>query len=77
MKNDCNGELDAYDARIHGLTRDELHYILDPKDVYDEDFPGKTSCMLKEKKMKPSWRAPELRQGRAVILLMGSGRIGK
>ena len=26
-------ELDAYYARLYGLTRDELRYILDPKEV--------------------------------------------
>ena len=30
-------ELDAYYARLYGLTRDELRYILDPKEVHGED----------------------------------------
>ena len=30
-------ELDATYARLYGLTRDELRYILDPKEVYGED----------------------------------------
>ena len=34
-------ELDAYYARLYGLTRDELRYILDPKEVHGEDFPVK------------------------------------
>ncbi len=42
-------ELDAYYARLYGLTRDELRYILDPKDVYGPDFPGETFRVLKEK----------------------------
>jgi hypothetical protein len=42
-------ELDAYYARLYGLTRDELRYILDPKDVYGSDFPGETFRVLKEK----------------------------
>ena len=33
-------ELDAYSARLYGLTRDELRYILNPKVVHSEDFPG-------------------------------------
>jgi hypothetical protein len=33
-------ELDSYYARLYGLTRDELRYILDPKEVHEEDFPG-------------------------------------
>jgi hypothetical protein len=50
-------ELDAYYARLYGLTRDELRTILDPKEVYGEDpstgsgrrFPGETFRVLKEK----------------------------
>ena len=45
-------ELDAYYARLYGLTRDELRYILDPKEVYGEDFPGETFRVLKDKEMK-------------------------
>ena len=53
-------ELDAYYARLYGLTRDELRYILDPKEVYGEDpstglragFPGETFRVLKEKETK-------------------------
>ncbi|CAG0971027.1 hypothetical protein ANRL3_01501 [Anaerolineae bacterium] len=45
-------ELDAYYARLYGLTRDELRYILDPKDVYGDDFPGETFRVLKEKEIK-------------------------
>jgi hypothetical protein len=42
-------ELDAYYAKLYGLNRDELRYILDPKDVYGPDFPGETFRVLKEK----------------------------
>jgi hypothetical protein len=35
-----------------GLTRDELRYIFDPKDVYGPDFPGETFRVLKEKEEK-------------------------
>jgi len=45
-------ELDAYYARLYGLTRDELRYILDPQDVYGLDFPGETFRVLKEKEIK-------------------------
>jgi hypothetical protein len=45
-------ELDAYYARLYGLTRDELRYILDPKEIYGEDFPGETFRVLKEKEVK-------------------------
>ena len=41
-------ELDAYDAALFGLTRDDLRYILDPADVYGPDFPGETFRVLKK-----------------------------
>lgn len=49
-------ELDAYYAKIYGLTRDELRYILDPKDVYGPDFPGETFRVLKEKEENQNLR---------------------
>jgi hypothetical protein len=45
-------ELDAYYARLYGLTRDELRYILDPKEVHGEDFPGETFRVLKDKEVR-------------------------
>jgi len=45
-------ELDANYARLYGLTRDELRYILDPKEVHGEDFPGETFRVLKEKEIR-------------------------
>jgi hypothetical protein len=42
-------ELDAYYAKLYGLTRDELRYILDPKDVFGPNFSGETFRVLKEK----------------------------
>jgi len=42
-------ELDAYYAKLYGLTRDDLRYILDPQDIYGPDFPGETFRVLKEK----------------------------
>ena len=51
-------ELDAYYARLYGLTRDELRYILDPKEVHGEDFPGETFRVLKEKEVKQFRYAP-------------------
>jgi hypothetical protein len=45
-------ELDARIARLYGLTRDELRYILDPHDVYGADFPGETFRVLKEKETR-------------------------
>jgi hypothetical protein len=48
----ARAELDARIARLYGLTRDELRYILDPADVYGSDFPGETFRVLKEKETK-------------------------
>jgi hypothetical protein len=45
-------ELDAYYARLYGLTRDELRYILDPQDVMGADFPGETFRVLKERELR-------------------------
>ncbi|MBA4449872.1 restriction endonuclease, partial [Cylindrospermopsis raciborskii CS-506_D] len=45
-------ELDAYYAKLYGLTRDELRYILDPADVYGADFPTETFRVLKNNEIK-------------------------
>ena len=45
-------ELDARIAKLYGLTRDELRYILDPADVYGPEFPGETFRVLKEKETR-------------------------
>ena len=45
-------ELDAYYAKLYGLTRDELRYILDPANVYGEDFPSETFRVLKNNEIK-------------------------
>ncbi len=58
-------ELDAYYARLYGLTRDELRYILDPKDVMGEDYPSETFRVLKETHEIP--RYGEYRTRRLVL----------
>lgn len=45
-------ELDAYYARLYGLTRDELRYILDPADVMDDDYPSETFRVLKNNELR-------------------------
>lgn len=45
-------ELDAYYAKLYGLTRDELRYILDPADLMGEDYPSETFRVLKEKEVR-------------------------
>jgi hypothetical protein len=47
-----SAELDAVYARLYGLGRDELRFILDPQDVYGPDFPGETFRVLKDKEMR-------------------------
>jgi hypothetical protein len=48
--------LDACYTRLYGLTRDELRYTpylcVEPKEGYDEDFPGGTFHVWKEKEVK-------------------------
>ena len=45
-------ELDARYAKLYGLTREELRYILDPSDVYGTDFPSETFRVLKNNEIK-------------------------
>ena len=44
--------LDAYYARLYGLTRDELRYILDPADIMGEDYPSETFRVLKKNEIR-------------------------
>jgi hypothetical protein len=41
-------ELDAYYARLYGLTREELLYILDPTLVKGPDYPSETFRVLRK-----------------------------
>ncbi len=46
-------ELDAYYARLYGLTRDELRYThcgVDPKEVYSEDLPSEVNIIKNDYK---------------------------
>jgi hypothetical protein len=45
-------ELDAYYGRLYDLTRDELRYILDPKEVMGHDYPSETFRVLKEAEIR-------------------------
>ena len=49
---ELRAELDAYFARLYGLTRDELRYILDPADVMGSDYPSETFRVLKESELR-------------------------
>ena len=45
-------ELDAYYARLYGLDRNELRYILDPEDVMGKDYPSETFRVLKDREIR-------------------------
>jgi hypothetical protein len=45
-------ELDARIARLYGVSRDDLRYILDPHEVEGPNFPGETFRVLKEKELR-------------------------
>ena len=45
-------ELDAYIAKMYCLTREELQYILDPKEVMGPKHPSETFESLKNKEIK-------------------------
>lgn len=45
-------ELDAYYARLYGMTRDELRYVLDPADLMGDDYPSETFRVLKKNEMR-------------------------
>ncbi|WP_122887610.1 Eco57I restriction-modification methylase domain-containing protein [Burkholderia pseudomallei] len=45
-------ELDAYYARLYGLTRDELRFILDPVNVMGDDYPSETFRVLKNNEIR-------------------------
>jgi len=44
--------LDAYHARLYGLTLDELRYILYPKEFHEEVFTGEVFRRSKGKNVK-------------------------
>jgi hypothetical protein len=44
-------ELDALYAKLYGLTRDELRYVLDPAGVMGPDYPSETFRVLKNNEM--------------------------
>lgn len=71
-------ELDAKYAKLYGLTREELRYILDPSDIYGAEFPSETFRVLKNKELKEHG---EYRTQRLVLaawdLLESGGRSNK
>lgn len=67
-------ELDAWYALAYGLTRDELRYVLDPKDVMGADYPSETFRVLQKNEIA---KHGEYRTQRLVLAaydaLMGQG----
>jgi hypothetical protein len=57
-------ELDAWYALAYGLTRDELRYVLDPRDVMGEDYPSETFRVLQKNEIA---RHGEYRTRRLVL----------
>lgn len=57
-------ELDAWYALAYGLTRDELRYVLDPRDVMGADYPSETFRVLQKNEIA---RYGEYRTGRRVL----------
>ncbi len=45
-------ELDACYARLYGLNREELCYILDPESVKGEGYPSETFRVLQQNERK-------------------------
>lgn len=45
-------ELDAYYARLYGMTRDELRFILDPSCTHGPDYPTETFRGLKNNEIR-------------------------
>lgn len=59
-------ELDAKIAKLYGLTRDQLRYILDPADIYGPNYPSETFRVLKKNEGHPD-RFGEYRTRRLVL----------
>lgn len=55
-------ELDAYYAKLYGLTRDEQRFVLDPADVLGQDYPSETFRVMKtnERREFKKFRTQEL-----------------
>lgn len=49
---ELRAELDALFARLYGLNREELMYILDPESVMGKDYPSETFPGLKNKELR-------------------------
>lgn len=61
---ELRAELDAWYALAYGLSRKELRYVLDPKDVMGEDYPSETFRVLQKNEIA---RYGEYRTRRLVL----------
>jgi hypothetical protein len=57
-------ELDAWYALAYGLSRDDLRYVLDPKELMGADYPSETFRVLQNNELK---RFNEFRTARLVM----------
>jgi len=57
-------DLDGWYALAYGLSRDELRYVLDPKEVMGSDYPSETFRVLKEREIS---QCGEYRTARLVL----------
>ena len=64
LRAQLRAELDAWYALAYGLTRDELRYVLDPKDVMGADYPSETFRVLQKNEIA---RYGEYRTRRLVL----------
>jgi len=51
-RSNLRAELDAFFARLYGLSRDDLRYILDPTDVMGADYPSESFRVLKDREIR-------------------------
>ncbi len=61
---ELRAEIDARVARLYGLTRDELRYVLDPADPKGADYPSETFRVLKKSELA---KLGEYRTARLVL----------
>ncbi|MFZ1774927.1 MAG: hypothetical protein WAT78_13335 [Rhizobiaceae bacterium] len=59
-----NPELDGWYALAYGLTRGELRYVFDPKEVMGADYPSETFRVLQNNEIK---KHGEYRTARLVL----------
>lgn len=57
-------DLDGWYARAYGLSRDDLRYVLDPKEVMGEDYPSETFRVLQKNEIA---KCGEYRTSRLVL----------